>query len=931
MRSVLPSLSKTLGTFFRRRQDDLLSLVANDAECIRDFFDANYYRSSYRDVSGTDEELLLHFLVFGWQQGRNPSVEFSTCFYLENNHDVVEAGLNPLVHFVRYGRSEGREPRGIPALSPKAETSDKHATLEMDILAVQPHFDADFYRAMYPDMTGEDDDLLRHFMVHGWRERRDPRADFSTAFYLDAYPDIAGGGSNPFLHYVLFGRDEGRRARGDEPMRLPAEEGARLTPDHLSSVIAPPQAKGQRAKPPKTVNPKAMTLHWVIPDFSRGSGGHMTIFRMIRYLELFGHHCKIWIENPVFHSTSSEAWEEIVKYFRCVKADVAFIEDGFFEAQGDAVIATGWSTAFLAHQAQGFAGKFYFVQDHEPEFYPTGSERLLAQESYSLGLDCICASPWLDQIMSETYGLWARHFFLAYDHETYFIKDGDAHAQRFAPATKGPLKVAVYARDHTARRCVTLALMALEALAAQRQDFEVHFFGQDALPFNKTPFPAISHGVLDAPHLAKLYNDCHVGICFSGTNYSLVPQEMMACGLPVLELNGESTRAIFPSEVVTLGGPDPLDIADKLAQLLDNPAARKAHAEAALAWVETFSWEGSARDVENALIERLSETSKLAAPKSKRAKDKDTLIDVVIPTWNGLGELEPVIEALRKQHNAERMQIHCIDSSSTDGTTQWLREQRDVSLTVIDQKDFQHGRTRNQGASLGKAPVIAFLTQDAIPTNSSWAADILKMFNHVPEAAGLFGRHEPYPHHPTYVREEITRHFANMLKHPLALSKFTDPKKWDRGDVGWRQLLHFYSDNNSAMRREIWNDIPYPEVDYGEDQVWARDIIEAGHTKLYSPTACVYHSHDYDPAETYKRSKIEGAFFFEHFGYELGKGTEEELARNIANEQMSFKAWALRNGTEQDEIDMRLENIAQKYRGWRDGRQSVEHETPLGS
>ena len=193
------------------------------------------------------------------------------------------------------------------------------------------------------------------------------------------------------------------------------------------------------------------------------------------------------------------------------------------------------------------------------------------------------------------------------------------------------------------------------------------------------------------------------------------------------------------------------------------------------------------------------------------------------------------------------------------------------------------------------------------------------MFVHVPTAAGLFGRHLPYPHHPAWVRHEIEGHFDNMLKHPLVLSRDTDPEKWAAGDQGWRQLLHFYSDNNSAMRRAVWADIPYPEVDYGEDQVWARDIIEAGLTKLYAPTACVYHSHDYDPVETFKRARTEAAFFFTHFGYALGDGSEEELAARISHEQTAYRGWAYRHAISSEEEPRRLGNIEAKHRGWKAG------------
>lgn len=893
-----------------------MRVLRADLTTVRPYFDADFYREMNTDLRGSDRKMLLHFMQNGWSEGRDPQAGFSTHYYLETNPDVAADGGNPFLHFIRFGQSEGRR---ATAPTPGGDAAGKKSlNLKADLATIRPHFDADFYRAMNAGLEGDDDDLLLHFMQTGWKENRDPRADFSIQYYLETYPDIAVDGGNPFLHYVLFGRSEGRKARANEPVRLAVSAEADLAPPHLRSLLVKSTEPMDIRPPAGASTAGALSIHWVIPDLSRGSGGHMTIIRMVRFLETFGHRCKIWIEQPGFHVDGDAAYQTIVKFFQCVEAEVALVDDEFFAATGDAVIATGWSTAYLAQQASGFKAKYYFVQDHEPEFYPTGSEYLMARRTYDFDLACICASPWLEQIMQQRYGRWARHFYLAYDHDQYHICDAAAHLARFAPLPDDqPRKIAVYARDHTARRCVSLILMALQILGQQRQDFEVHFFGVEALPFSKTNFGAVNHGVLESHQLEELYNSCHIGVCFSGTNYSLVPQEMMACGLPLLELDTDSTRAIFPDEVVSFGGPLPEQIAAQLGRMLDNPDQCRSQAEAALDWVGQFSWQQSARQVEAHILEYLASQTEVTAPAISRPQD--TELDVVIPTYNGLAEVTRVIEALRSQRNAEALQIHVIDSHSSDGTTEWLRAQQDVALTMVAQTEFQHGRTRNAGAAIGQAPVIAFLTQDAVPATRRWSDDILKMMRHYPQAAGLFGRHLPYPDHPIWVRQEIKGHFENMLKYPLALSKETDPQKWASGDQGWRQLLHFYSDNNSAMRRSVWQQMPYPEVDYGEDQIWARDIIEAGYTKLYAPTATVYHSHDYTPPETYARSKTEADFFYRHFGYQLGKGRAEEIAARIEQEQGNFLRKYKTCGAAADKIEMQLENIQQKHFGWRDG------------
>ena len=109
-------------------------------------------------------------------------------------------------------RRIGRKMRGSGAFDLEA-TERK---LQSD--AVAGDFDAAFYAERYPDVT---EGYLEHFMVHGWREMRDPAPWFSTAIYLRTYPDIAEAGLNPFYHYVAHGRAEGRIAA---PADQPAEE-----------------------------------------------------------------------------------------------------------------------------------------------------------------------------------------------------------------------------------------------------------------------------------------------------------------------------------------------------------------------------------------------------------------------------------------------------------------------------------------------------------------------------------------------------------------------------------------------------------------------------------------------------------------------------------------------------------------------------------
>ena len=68
-------------------------------------FDAEFYNETYDDVSG---DLLTHYLTKGFREGKLPSHNFDSDFYITAYPDVERAGMNPLLHYISHGRSEGK-------------------------------------------------------------------------------------------------------------------------------------------------------------------------------------------------------------------------------------------------------------------------------------------------------------------------------------------------------------------------------------------------------------------------------------------------------------------------------------------------------------------------------------------------------------------------------------------------------------------------------------------------------------------------------------------------------------------------------------------------------------------------------------------------------------------------------------------------------
>ena len=187
-------------------------LRSEDYRLIASGLDAGFYRDAVPGLGDADP--VLHYMQEGWRAGHDPAPDFSTRFYLDENPDVRQRGINPFLHYLNIGRKEGRP----PTLRQRAERDDRR------LLGTE--FDADFYRETNADLADHPDPLT-HFLGTGWREGRDPSAAFSTHFYLSGNPDVARLGVNPFLHYLRIGRAESRESRPSAARRArPATEPA---------------------------------------------------------------------------------------------------------------------------------------------------------------------------------------------------------------------------------------------------------------------------------------------------------------------------------------------------------------------------------------------------------------------------------------------------------------------------------------------------------------------------------------------------------------------------------------------------------------------------------------------------------------------------------------------------------------------------------
>jgi glycosyltransferase involved in cell wall biosynthesis len=306
-----------------------------------------------------------------------------------------------------------------------------------------------------------------------------------------------------------------------------------------------------------------------------------------------GHHVVLYIpESP---PGGTKARRQISRHFN--------LEPAFEVACGlatpfshDALIATHYTTAhFVAQHASRAHLCAYFVQDFEPYFFPIGAEYFDAERTYRYPFYCVTVGEWLADRMRRDYGREADSISFWADRSLYFPRPGGEPG--------GPLRVAFLARPDMPRRCYPLGVQALALFKRARPSAQVLFFGARDLPHHQTGFDVTNLGVLPKRDLADLYRSAHIGLAFSTTNPSLVPIEMMACGLPVVDIDVLGRREREVDSPAVLAEPTAEAVAEALGRLADSRTERIQLRHAGVAYTDKLPAPGEAFAQISRLIE----------------------------------------------------------------------------------------------------------------------------------------------------------------------------------------------------------------------------------------------------------------------------------------------------------------------------------------
>ncbi len=218
-------------------------------------------------------------------------------------------------------------------------------------------------------------------------------------------------------------------------------------------------------------------------------------------------------------------------------------------------------------------------------------------------------------------------------------------------------------------------------------------------------------------------------------------------------------------------------------------------------------------------------------------------VSVVIRCYNEQEHIGRLLTGIYKQ-TIGNPEVIIVDSGSQDDTLP-IAESYPTVVCQIGHDEFSFGHALNVGCKAATGDILVFASAHVYPTHRRWLENLIAPFSN-PMVALTYGRQKANEKNKYSEHQILTKWFP---EHSAAV-----------------QRTPFCNNANAAIRRSLWEQIPYDESLTGlEDLDWAKRVIGKGYHLSYVAEAEVVHVHEEKYAGIYNRYYRESIVFYQLF------------------------------------------------------------------
>ncbi|MFA5204343.1 MAG: glycosyltransferase family 2 protein [Lentisphaeria bacterium] len=219
-------------------------------------------------------------------------------------------------------------------------------------------------------------------------------------------------------------------------------------------------------------------------------------------------------------------------------------------------------------------------------------------------------------------------------------------------------------------------------------------------------------------------------------------------------------------------------------------------------------------------------------------------VAVIMRSKNEQPHTRRALDGLNRQRWRD-FTLYNVDSGSTDGTLEVVREFNPARLTCIRPEEYVPGQVLNRMIAATPAPLLVLLNADAVPLDEFWLERLL-----APIQAGAADATMSWQGPRADARFIVAYDYARAY----------DPRHLTGDNAD------FFSAVACAFRRELWEKTPFAASGYAEDLGWARACRQQGARFQLVSASRVEHSHNYSLAELYRKKFRHGQAYVHIFG-----------------------------------------------------------------
>lgn len=229
---------------------------------------------------------------------------------------------------------------------------------------------------------------------------------------------------------------------------------------------------------------------------------------------------------------------------------------------------------------------------------------------------------------------------------------------------------------------------------------------------------------------------------------------------------------------------------------------------------------------------------------NKHKGDAGFTVDVIIPSYKPDRRFARLLAMLGRQTVPIR-KIIVMNTERSYWNEEGYKGIPNLEVHHVEKKDFDHGGTRNLGASYSKADLMVFMTQDAVPADEALIEKLTAPFYGSERVSASYGRQ--LADKDCGFIETYTRSFNYPEEDRIK----------DQSDLEELGIKTFFCSNVcAAYKKEIFTALGgfTNHTIFNEDMIYAGHAVKAGYAIAYCASARVVHSHNYSCIQQFHRN-----------------------------------------------------------------------------